>query len=320
MRLLAPPAIAAYLALAVYALLLAASAPASARIIAIADQNPAMFSDPLWRSLGVRHARVAAAWDIATGVPDGRTVAWLDKARAAEVEVLVSWTPSEGDRLPTRAAFRKAFVAFRDRWPNVREFATWNEPNLRGQPAEKHPGLLAGYWRAMRAVCPGCIVLAPELVDFPSAPGWARRFERAVGRHGITWGLHNYRDSNRFHTLDRSVTAQMLRAVSGPIWLTEAGGIVRFAKGFACNERRAQRAVRHMFALADLSRSRIRRTYIYQWRGPRGRNAIWDSGLLAANGHPRPAFWTVAAHLGVTRSARAVLAKAHRQRTARCPH
>lgn len=290
-------------------LLLAVPATTEARVIAIADQNAATFHDPLWQSLGITHARVAVAWDIAIGVPDTRIVAWLDHAQAARVKVLVAWTPSRS-RLPSRARFRRAFRAFRKRWPHVREFATWNEPNLRGSPAAQRPERSAWYWKIMKTTCPHCRVLGPELVDFATAPGWARRFERAIGRRGITWGLHNYRDANRFPRLKASVTAQMLRAVKGPIWLTEAGGIVRFKNVFRFDTRRAQKATRRLFTLAKLSR-RISRVYVYHWRAS-AEPVSWDSGLLSPGGNPRPAFWVVASRLRATRSAQAVLAARER--------
>jgi hypothetical protein len=282
-------------------------AGAQTRVVAVADQNPQMFSDPLWRSLGISHARVAAPWDLATTAVDTRTVAWLDAARDAGVNALVTWTPS-GGRLPSRARFRAAFIAFHHRWPNVYEFGTWNEPNLRGQATASHPALLAGYWKVMRDVCRSCTVLAPELVDFESAPRWAQRFEAAVHRRGITWGLHNYRDANRFRPIRRSVTAAFLRAVKGPVWLTETGGLVRLRKSFARSEARADRATRYMFSLADFYRGRIPRIYLYHWRAPANDTLPWDSGLLSFAGRPRPAFWTFAKRVGALQAARAALA------------
>jgi hypothetical protein len=61
---------------------------------------------------------------------------------------------------------------------------------------------------------------------------------------------------------------------------------VRFARSFGYDERRAARSTRHVLRIA--ARRRVRRVYLYQWSGaPLG--ARWDSGLVAADGRPRPA-------------------------------
>lgn len=292
--------------LAVVWVLALVPATVEARVLTVADQNARTFTDPIWQSLELEHTRANVAWDIATGVPDTRTVAMLDAAQAAGVDVLVTWTPS-GARLPTEAEFTRAFLAFRQRWPGIREFATWNEPNLRGTQTNNRPSLVARYYKVMKSRCLRCTVLAPELVDFPSAPKWARRFERAAGRQHIAWGLHNYRDANRFAPLSASVTAAMLRAVKGPIWLTETGGIVRFGQVLAFDESRAGRATTRVFTLAALSPKRITRIYLYHWRAP-SRQFLWDSGLLSHEGQPRPAFWILAERLGKTQAAKRALA------------
>ncbi len=279
---------------------LAGASHADARVFAIADQNPAMFSAPGWHALAENRARVVVPWNLASGATDRRGAKWLDAAREAGVKPLVTWGPS-GGRLPTRSAFTRAFRAFRKRWPQVREFSTWNEPNLRGRTA-KQPQLLVKYYRAMRRSCPSCTVLAPELVDLQSAPAWARRFERAARSRRIIWGLHNYQDVNYFRPLHKSVTAKMLRAVKGPIWLTETGGFVRF-KHWSYSEQRADRATRHALAIADRGGARIPRVYLYHWLGSSTNK--WDSGLLGYDGRPRPAYWTLARASGRTGAARA---------------
>lgn len=278
---------------------LAAAPRADARIVAIADQNPAMFEAAAWHALGEKRARVVVPWNLAAGARDQRGTAWLDAARDAGVTALVTWGPS-GGRLPSRAAFTQAFRAFRKRWPQVREFSTWNEPNLRGRTA-KQPQLLVRYFRAMRQWCPACTVLAPELVDFQAAPAWARRFERAARVRGVIWGLHNYQDVNYFRPLHKTVTSKMLRAVSGPIWLTETGGFVRF-KRWSYSEQRADRATRQALAIAARGGARIPRVYLYHWHGSSANK--WDSGLLGYDGTPRPAYWTLAAAQGKTVAAR----------------
>jgi hypothetical protein len=291
----------AILLLATAAVLLCAAAPrADARIVAIADQNPTMFAAPAWEALGEKRARVVVPWNLALGARDRRGAAWLDAARDAGVTALVTWGPS-GGRLPSRLAFTRAFRAFRKRWPQVREFATWNEPNLGGRTA-KQPQLLVRYFRAMRQTCAACTVLAPELVDFQSAPAWARRFERAARVRGVIWGLHNYQDVNYFRPLHKTVTSKLLRAVSGPIWLTETGGFVKF-KRWNYSEQRADRATRRALAIAERGGGRIPRVYLYHWHG--SRTSKWDSGLLGYDGTPRPAYWTLAAARGQTTAARA---------------
>ena len=91
------------------------------------------------------------------------------------------------------------------------------------------------------------------------------------------WGLHNYSDT---HQLQSRRTRVILRAVHGQVWLTETGGVVRFAglkndKGAGLT--RAARALSYMFRLAS-STHRIKRLYIYSWRGGTAR-AIFDAGL-----------------------------------------
>ena len=70
---------------------------------------------------------------------------------------------------------------------------------------------------------------------------------------------------------------------------------MRFARSFAYDERRAARSTRHVLRIA--ARRRVARVYLYQWSGaPLG--ARWDSGLIAADGRPRPALNVVEAYLG----------------------
>jgi hypothetical protein len=82
----------------------------------------------------------------------------------------------------------------------------------------------------------------------------------------------------------------------GQVWLTETGGVVRFARSFGYDERRAARSTRHVLRLA--ARRGVRRVYLYQWTGaPLG--ARWDSGLIADDGRPRPALNVVERFVGV---------------------
>ena len=104
------------------------------------------------------------------------------------------------------------------------------------------------------------------------------------------WGLHSYGDANHFRPLSATVTRQLLRAVKGELWLTETGGIVRFAtryRGGKSGEARAARAVKRTFAIARTS-SRVKRVYLYHWNSD-PKFVTWDSAFVAANGRARPA-------------------------------
>ena len=48
--------------------------------------------------------------------------------------------------------------------------------------------------------------------------------------------------------------------------------------------------MRWLFRVARIS-PRIRRVYVYHWNSSRNPADTWDSGLIAPNGQPRPAFW-----------------------------
>src|SRR2546423_14329760 len=71
-------------ALVFLAVLVAAPAVAHARVlVGIGDQKPAMFSDPRFRWLGVKRARIVVSWDVQRSPLERRWVAgWLAAARA----------------------------------------------------------------------------------------------------------------------------------------------------------------------------------------------------------------------------------------------
>lgn len=115
-----------------------------------------IFTDPKWKGLNARRARLAVPWDIALlppGAAERREFAdWVTKAKAqkARVEPFVSFWHSKARhcrrgkfgkhtrhkvllcRTPTVAAFQRAFRAFRANpaWAHIRLFSGWNEPNF----------------------------------------------------------------------------------------------------------------------------------------------------------------------------------------------
>lgn len=300
--------------LAVTALLLAAALPvagasATAKpkhrqapvLIGIGDQKLSMFSDARFTTtLQIRYVRYAIAWD-ALEVPAQRRQldTWLARAKLANVRPLVTFGHSRrrGHHrvLPTVKHFAKLFVRFRQRYPWVTDFGTWNEANYCGEPTCHKPALVAQYWRQARLHChtSGCHVLAAELLDFPNMVSWAKAFRRASRMEPRYWGLHNYRDANRLTTVN---TRSLLRATHGQLWLTETGGIVRRRNKSHVklpeSAAHAATATRWLFdRLVPLSR-RITRVYLYEWNAT-SRRDTWDTALIDPKGRSRPAFSVV---------------------------
>ena len=190
----------------------------------------------------------------------------------------------------------------------------------RGQPRlaadARHPRRAAQYFNALRALCRGCRIVAADVLDQAGFATWIRTFRRTA-RGARIWGLHNYVDVNR----DRDVSIPRLRRATGgrgSVWLTETGGVVRFARSFGYDERRAARSTRHVLTIA--TRRKVARVYLYQWTGaPLG--SRWDSGLVAADGRARPALNVVealpapAAHAAAADPARPALPPRTRTRT-----
>jgi hypothetical protein len=279
-------------------LCLLAPAPASARfVLGIGDQSTRMLEDPRFAALGLRDSRLVVPYDVALRPAQlARYAPVLDLARARGVRMLVSFGASADVplRLPSVRGYRRAVHAFRERFPRVHDLGAWNEAYHASQPTARHPGRAAQLFNALRAECRGCRIVAADVLDQAGFATWVRRFRR-VARAPRIWGLHDYVDVNR----NRDVSVPRLRRATGGrgvVWLTETGGVVRFARSFGYDERRAARSTRHVLDLA--TRRAVGRVYLYQWTGaPLG--ARWDSGLVAADGRARPALNVVERFLRV---------------------
>ena len=266
-------------------------------VVGIGEHGVAMFGQPAFRRLGIRHARLVTAWDT-TRVKFERQIVdgWLAAARSAGVEPFITFAHSRVNpkKLPSVAEYRAAIRAFRRRYPAVSVYAPWNEINHASQPTADAPERAADYYRALRGECGGCTVVAADVLDQSGVTAYLNRFKaRLGGERPKLWGLHNYSDTNRFRDTG---TREVLRAVDGDVWLTETGGIAKFGRSFPYDLGRQARAVRSMFRLARSS-PRIKRLYVYNWTGA-PRNARFDAGLTSPAGRPRPAYRVVARALG----------------------
>jgi hypothetical protein len=279
------------LALLVAALAAPTAADAVIRLsdVGIADQKADMFSDPRFAQLGIKRARIDLAYDVL--LDPAQTAAldqWMADAQADGVRVLVTFDRS---RRPGRKTFRpdtyslvKQFKRLRARYPFVKEWVTWNEPNL-SQSASR----TAHQWLALRKACPSCTILAADLVDRPNLARWAKTFIRYAHRQPAIWGLHNYADANQYTP---RATKSLLKAVKGKIWFTETGGVVRRNNGSNVKYKgqsltHAAKAISYIFTKLVRLSPRIQRVYVFHWNG---RNSTWDSALISPYGKPRPAF------------------------------
>ena len=282
---------------------LAGPALAQAAVVGVGDQNAATFDDPNYKALGVRRARLFTPWDSIFREPD-RLDQWLRAARANLIEPHVAFNtartnrcPANPCRLPSVRQYTRAFKAFRRKYPRVRVITPWNEVNSPTQPTGKNPRRAAEFYSVARANCRRCQVLAADILDLSprTMTRYMRTFNRYVRGRPRLWGLHNYSDTNRFRSTG---TTTMLRLVRGDVWLTETGGIFKFQGGrlpLAANPTRQTRATRQMFTLARRYRSRIKRLYIYQWKA-NAETDVFDAGLVAPDGTPRPALSIVRQH------------------------
>jgi len=266
--------------------------------VGIADQKPDMFADKRFADLGIDRARLAIGWDaLNTSWQRDELDRWLDGAKANGVEPLISFGHSRTNRRsrPTPAQLQVQFRRFRQRYPWVTTFATWNEANLCGEPTCHRPALAAGYYRMLRRQCPSCTILAPELLDMPNMVQWARDFRKALGYSPKRWGLHNYVEANRFKQLR---LRQFLRTQpQSEIWLTETGGLVRRDNASTTDipegARHAGDVTRYIFDRILPVNPQITRVYLYHWNaGPA--DVTWDSGLINPSGGERSALFVLA--------------------------
>lgn len=275
--------------------------------IGIADQKAEVFADERLQDLGFGYARRSVAWDALRHRDQREELdAWVAGAEAMGAEPLITFARSRrttGRRYipPTADQVLREFLRMRKRYPRVKTWAAWNEANMCGVGTCSKPELVARYYNAMRRNCPGCKIVAADLLDQPNMVSWARAFRRAARFEPKYWGLHDYVDANRFQT---TRTTALLKAVRGEVWLTEIGGLVarrnnstvRLPQGKA----HAARATRFIFdRLARLDR-RVARIYIYHWRSSTRRDS-WDSALVGSDGKARPALWIVKRILGQRR-------------------
>jgi hypothetical protein len=275
--------------------------------VGVGDQSPAMFDSAQWQSLKLKRTRYLVPWDWNKNAGHAAEVtAYMNRARAAGQQVLVSFTAHRGCwngsrysrrkvcRAPSASAYRKSFGAFDNQFSWVKTYSAWNEVNHKSQPTYNKPGLAVRYYDVLRTQARKrkFKVMAADVLDTSNMGRYLRSFLRKAKGSPRLWGLHNYQDVNRLTSAD---TRLMLATVPGEVWLTETGGIVKF-QNFKYSPSRAANRTKWMFKLANRYdsrqrglRSRITQLFVYRWFGE-GRSARFDAGLVNPNGSPRKAY------------------------------
>jgi Glycosyl hydrolase catalytic core len=301
------------------ALALVVPGSSGAFVVGVADQSPAVFSDPFFQQLAPKRTRLITPYD--SVFKDRKDLdAWMNAARAAGQEVVVAFNPpatmkcpnlngATGCKLVSTASYRSAFRAFRARYPWVRIFQPWNEVNNLTQPTVHRPDALVTYYKIVRQYCRGCTVLGADIQDLPNMVTYTKQlltdFRRAHVATPRLWGVHNYTDTNRFVPDASSNMRKLVKLLPGKIWITETGGLFRFQpqnsrQTFRPDLNRQARAMQAVFAEATRYQSKVQRVYLYQWFASSPTNR-WDSGVLDAHGQPRPVYNVLMAHAALFR-------------------
>jgi hypothetical protein len=288
---------------------------ASSYLVGIGDEHAEMFTDPLYRQLHTKIARLIVGYDVvAHPYFLKQAYTWIHDAEAQHIQVLVAFYHSEytPTRLPNVALYQHDVQKFIRLFPKVKQYQSWDESN-RGNVAHAFSspsaGLAARYYQALLRVCKGCTVLGLDVLDAANIGPtleYIHEFKSAIGRLRTVmpkyWGLHNYSDVNRFESWR---TRELANALGGQVWLTETGGIVQFGESFPNNHgaglKRSAQALKYMFSVASSS-SRVKRLYIFDWTGG-VTSTRFDAGLMDSRYKPRPGYVVVCRQLHAARCA-----------------
>ncbi len=298
----------------------AASAKHAARgpsfMTGIGDEQPEMFSNPLWTQLHTKIVRYIAPYDaVSHSYSLDKAKVWIHEAEADHQQVMVAFYHSEytPTRMPSVALYKRDVGKFLKLFPHVRIYQSWDESNRGNVPhyfSSPSAGAAARYYQALKRDCTPCTVIGLDILDAynigPTLQYIAEFKHEIYHLHTLMptiWGLHDYSDVNRFQSWR---TREIDRALGGQVWLTETGGIVKFGGAFPNKNgsglKRAARVLKYVFGVAA-SEPRIKRVYLYNWTGGNSKTRF-DAGIMNIHYKPREAYLVLCrelhgAHCGV---------------------
>jgi hypothetical protein len=282
---------------------------AASYLTGLGDESVKMFASTYWTRLHTKIVRYIAPYDAAVHRDSlNNAIGFIHTAEAAHVQVLVAFYHSEHTptRLPSVGQYQHDVKKFVKLFPHVTQYQPWDEAN-RGNVARSFSSpsarTAARYYQALIRACTRCTVIGVDVLDqqyVQTTLRYIAEFKSEIGRletrMPTVWGLHNYVDVNH---LESGRTRQIARAFGGAVWLTETGGIVKFANAFSNRNgvglTRASKVLRYMFNVAAAVPG-IRRLYVYNWTGGSS-SARFDAGIMNAHGQPRPGYLVVCRQL-----------------------
>jgi hypothetical protein len=273
---------------------------ASAKVaIGISDSGAAMFENPLFTDIPIKNARLVVSWDVAVNKKRKKELAadvtWLNDAKQDGVTPLISFS-GNGNYIPKVSQYTTAVKAFVKKFPSVKQYTAWNEPDwVYRPPLAKHPLLAASYYNALVKNCKHCTVLAGDVyLPAKQLATWVKAYKKGLKGRIAGWALHNYYDV-RTHKTTQLTTLEKL--TTGPIWLDEISGVERRGHWQYKNQSVAAAGRDEQF-LFSLPRKFKRVTHIYHYEWQAVPSQGWDSGLLGPDGTPRAAYNTLKAAIG----------------------
>jgi hypothetical protein len=267
--------------------------------VGVGDDSSAIFANPWFRKLPIRIARYLVPWNAA--ITRDRTQVnamqdWLHWAASVHVQPLVSFEApggTAGNYIPDDATYTRAVKAFIKRFPQVKTYTPWNEPDFIYRSLSQQPGLAAAYFNTMVRACHRCTIVAGDVYRTAGDGlySWLKAYQRGLRFRPAAWAIHPY-DDVRSHTKSAIDTLERF-AGSSQIWLDEISGVLRRGHWPFPNQspNNADNDERFLFILPKIYHN-ITRIYHYQWQAVPG--SPWDSALLGPGGKPRPAYWTFA--------------------------
>gem|GEM_PF-6572108 len=276
--------------------------PSSPRRYGLSDQNgfpgEDTFANADAAGLGITRVRLVIPFDLMTQA--GRVRAgnfhcddfqnvydWIVRQVQAQREVLISFERARNkfgaDVAPTVAVYRDAVRAFLDKFPVVKLYTAWNEPNYTAQPV-RNPARAGQFWRALNGLCVsttanrGCKVGAGDFSDVVSADGtrglvasYLNDYYAAMGaRRPAFWAVHAYQAivRSRYARLQRFFDWGPVKR-TGAVWITEAGAY-RYRRTPATVPESDGAAQLKAFFDSDVythNLSNIKRFYYFEWHG-----------------------------------------------------